>query len=182
MPRRRLEAEAIRDGVMAASGGLTLKTGGTILTYGNRAYVANTEKRGVVDYDRPIRAVYLPVVRSGLYEVFGAFDLPDPTTSNGDRDSTVVAPQALFMMNSSVILTHSKTMADSLLADKTLDNQGRVRNAYERALSRPPTPQEIDGALTFIGSIAKDWQGDEAKAWQSFCKSLLAANEFIYLN
>ncbi len=182
MPRRRLEAEAIRDGVMAASGGLTLKTGGTILTYGDRAYVANTEKRGVVDYDRPIRAVYLPVVRSGLYEVFGAFDLPDPTTSNGDRDSTVVAPQALFMMNSSVILTHSKSMADSLLADKTLDNQGRIRNAYERALSRPPTPQEIDGALTFIGSIAKDWQGNEAKAWQSFCKSLLATNEFIYLN
>ena len=182
MPRRRLEAEAIRDGVMSASGGLTTETGGSILTYKDRAYVANTEKGGKVDYDRPVRAVYLPVVRSSMYDVFSAFDLPDSTMSNGDRDSTVVAPQALFMMNSSVILKHSKTMADSLLADKSLDNQGRIRQAYERALARPPTPQEIDGALTFIGSIAKDWQGDEAKAWQSFCKSLLATNEFIYLN
>ncbi len=182
MPRRRLEAEAIRDAVMSASGGLKIENPGSILTYKDRAYVANTAKGGSVDYDRPVRAVYLPVVRSSMYEVFTAFDLPDPTMSNGDRDSTVVAPQALFMMNSSVILKHSKTMADSLLADKTLDNQGRIRQAYERALSRPPTPQEVDGALTFIGSIAKDWQGDEAKAWQSFCKSLLATNEFIYLN
>ncbi|WP_051670785.1 DUF1553 domain-containing protein [Bryobacter aggregatus] len=181
-PRRRLEAEAIRDGVMSSSGELTTKMGGTILDYKDRAYVANTSKGGSVDYDRPIRSVYVPVVRSSMYEVFSAFDLPDPTMSNGDRDATVVAPQALFMMNSSVILIHSRKMADSLLADQTLDNQGRIRQAYERALSRPPTAQEIDQALTFLGSIEKDWKGDNAKAWQSFCKSLLATNEFIYLN
>jgi hypothetical protein len=182
MPRRRLEAEAIRDGIMSVSGGLTDATGGSILSYKDRQYVANTAKGGDVDYDKPIRAVYIPVVRSSMYDVFQAFDLPDPSTPNGDRESTVVAPQALFMMNSSIVLQHSRKLADSLLARHDLDDAGRIREAYERALSRPPTPAEIDNALTFITRIQPEWKGDKNKAWQSFCKSLLASNEFIYIN
>ena len=46
----------------------------------------------------------MPVVRSSMYEMFQAFDLPDPSTPNGDRNATVVAPQALFMMNASLVL------------------------------------------------------------------------------
>jgi hypothetical protein len=117
-----------------------------------------------------------------MYEVFSAFDLPDPTMSNGDRDSTVVAPQALFMMNSSVILNHSRKLAEKLLADTSLDAAGRVKTAYERALTRPASNQEIDQALTFVAKMQREWKGDELKAWQSFCKSLLASNEFIYMN
>jgi len=181
MPRRRLEAESIRDGIMAVSGGLTYDAGGSILHYKDREYVANTAKGGDIDYDRPVRAVYIPVVRSSMYDVFQAFDLPDPSTSNGDRDSTVVAPQALFMMNSSVILKHSRKMAEDLLARNTDDN-ARIREANERALSRPATPEEIDLALTFISRVEQQWQGDKAKAWQSFCKALLASNEFVYIN
>jgi hypothetical protein len=182
MPRRRLEVEAIRDGIMSVSGGLIDTTGGSILTYKDRQYVANTAKGGAIDYDRPIRAVYLPVVRSSMYDVFQAFDFPDPSTSNGDRDSTVVAPQALFMMNSSVMLQHSWKLADTLLARGDLDDPGRIREVYERALSRLPTPDEIDNALTFLTRMQSEWQGDRNKAWQSFCKALLASNEFVYIN
>ena len=111
MNRRRLEAELIRDGIMEVSGGLKNDyAGGTILNYKDRQYVANTSKGGDVDYDRPIRAVYVPVVRSSMYALFSAFDLPDSAVSNGDRDASVVAPQALFMMNGSVMLKHSKIM------------------------------------------------------------------------
>ena len=183
MPRRRLEAEAIRDGIMSVSGALTFDMGGSMLTYKDRQYVANTAKGGDVDYDRPIRAVYIPVVRSSMYDVFQAFDLPDPSTSNGDRDSTVVAPQALFMMNSSVMLKHSRKMAESLLARADLTTISAIREAYERALSRPPTPQEIDQALTFVARMETRMEGrSRTKAWQSFCKSLLASNEFVYVN
>ncbi len=180
--RQRLEAEEIRDGIMSASGGLTFDGHGTILSYKDRQYVANTSKGSSVDYDRPIRAVYIPVLRSSLYEVFQAFDLPDPTTSNGDRDSTVVAPQALFMMNSSVILKHSKQMAESLLNQASVDDAGRIQQAYLRALGRPATAQEVDSALTFIARMEKEWNGNKVNAWQSYCKSLLASNEFVYLN
>jgi hypothetical protein len=183
MNRRRLEAESIRDGIMEVSGGLDKKyTGGTILNYKDRQYVANTSKGGNVDYDRPIRAIYIPVVRSSMYEVFTAFDLPDPAVSNGDRDSTVVAPQALFMMNGSVMLKHSRIMAEGLLARTDLDDAGRVREAYERALTRPATAAEIDQALTYVARMQEAWKGNRLSAWQSFCKSLLASNEFIYIN
>jgi len=182
MPRRRLEAEAIRDAVMSSSGALEFTMGGSLLTYKDRQYVANTTKGSTVDYDRTIRSVYVPVLRSSMYEVFSAFDLPDPTMPNGDRDSTVVAPQALFMMNSSVILNHSRKLAEKLMADTSLDATGRVKTAYERALTRPATNQEIDQALTFVAKMQREWKGDELKAWQSFCKSLLASNEFIYMN
>jgi len=182
MPRQRLEAESIRDGIMSVSGALAHTEGGSILTYKDRQYVSNTAKRGDIDYDKTIRAVYIPVVRSSMYDVFQAFDLPDPATSNGDRNSTVVAPQALFMMNSSVILQHSRRLADNLLARSDLDDNSRIVEAYERALSRPPTPDEIDSALTFVSRMEREWKGDKVKAWQSFCKSLLASNEFIYLD
>ena len=183
MNRRRLEAESIRDGIMSVSGGLNLQsTGGSILSYKDRQYVANTEKGGRVDYERNIRAVYIPVVRSSMYDVFTAFDLPDPTMLNGDRDATVVAPQALFMMNGAVMLRHSKQMAEGLLARTDLDDAGRVRDAYERALSRPATGREVDQALTYVARMQEAWKGSRASAWQSFCKSLLASNEFIYIN
>jgi hypothetical protein len=183
MPRRRLEAEAIRDAIIATAGALTVDhPGGSMLTYKDRQYVANTAKGSNVDYDRPIRSIYVPLLRSSLYEVFQAFDLPDPASSNGDRDSTVVAPQALFMLNSSVMLKNSRRLAEYLLSRQDLDDTARIRLAYERALSRPPTPGEIDQAQTFIAQIQPDWANDPVKAWQSFAKSLLSANEFIYLN
>jgi len=100
---------------------------------------------------------------------------------NGDRDSTVVAPQALFMMNSSVMLQHSLKLAERLLSTQQ-DDAARIREAYESALARPPTPQEVDRGQTFVARMEREWQGDRKKAWQSFCKSLLSSNEFIYLN
>jgi hypothetical protein len=184
--RRRLEAEAIRDAVMSVTGNLQFVDGGSILTYKDRQYVANTSRRGGVDYDRNIRAVYLPVIRSSMYDVFTAFDLPDPSTPLGDRDSTIVAPQALFMLNGSILLSGTRKMADSLLALPDADDAARIRQAYERALSRPPSSGEVDQALTFIGNIEKalppGTKDRRARAWQSFCKALLASNEFIYVN
>jgi len=179
--RRRLEGEAIRDAIMQVSGDLdTQHAGGSILTYKDRQYVANTSKRGGVDYDRNIRAVFVPVVRSSMYEVFTAFDMPDPAVPVGDREASVVAPQALFMMNSVVMLRHSKKMAERLLAVPG-DDAARVREAYELALSRPASGREIDLALSFLGRLAPK-QSDRVMVWQSFCKALLSSSEFIYLN
>jgi hypothetical protein len=88
MNRRRLEVESIRDAIMAVCGDLNFTDGGRSLVLKDRQYV-----NVAIDFDRNIRAVYLPVIRSSMYDVFQAFDLPDPSTSNGDRNSTVVAPR-----------------------------------------------------------------------------------------
>ncbi|MEZ5404283.1 MAG: PSD1 and planctomycete cytochrome C domain-containing protein [Bryobacteraceae bacterium] len=186
--RRRLEVEPMRDGIMAVSGSIDFHMGGSLLNYKDRQYVANTAKGGDVDYDRNLRAVYIPVVRSSMYDVFRAFDLADPSTGNGDRGSTVVAPQALFMMNGSVMLRHSRVMAENLLA-RPGDDAARIREAYERAYARPPSPAEIDRGLTFLARIDEALKNRETNqtlrrtlAWQSLCKALLSASEFIYLN
>jgi len=121
--------------------------------------------------------------------MFQAFDLPGSSTPNGDRHSTVVAPQALFVMNASLVLKCTKSMAQKLLLRTDLDDAARIRDAYERALARPPAAQDIDRALTFIARVEKASETHETDptarhlfAWQSFCKALIASNEFIYLN
>ena len=79
----------------------------------------------------PRRSVYIPVVRSSMYEMFQAFDLPDPSTPNGDRNSTVVAPQALFMMNATLVLKSTRNMAEKLL-----DRSDRRRRAHPRGVRK----------------------------------------------
>jgi hypothetical protein len=189
MNRQRLEAEQIRDAIMAVSGDIDFKMGDSMLKLRDRQYVSNTARGGAIDYDRNLRAVYLPVVRSSGYDVFQAFDFADPSTPNGDRNSTVVAPQALFMMNGSVVLHHTRILADKLLGRAELDDAARIREAYERTLGRLPEPSEIDRALTFIARVDQALEDEtpgaeerRALAWQSFCKALIASNEFIYLN
>ena len=190
MPRRRLEAESIRDAIMSVSGHLDLTMGGTLLEkYKPRQYVSNTKQGGNVDYDRNIRAVYVPVVRSAMYDFFRSFDFADPSALNGDRGSTVVAPQALFAMNGSVLLEHSRLWAERLLGRDDLSDPQRVMVAYEEAFSRRPRPNETDRALTFIheiGQTLEERQPDpdqrRAKAWESFCRGLFGSSEFIYLD
>src|SRR5438445_12323017 len=91
--------------------------------------------------------------------------------------------------SSDVCSSDLRTMAGKLLARADIDDAGRVRDAYERALGRPPAAKEMDRALSFIAQVEramKDRNQDPAErrvfAWQSFCKSLIASNEFIYLN
>ena len=190
MPRRRLEAESIRDAIMLVSGDLDLTPGGTLLErYKPREYFSNTKKGGEVDYDRNIRAVYMPVVRSTLYDFFQAFDFADPSALNGDRQSSVVAPQALFVMNGSIPLKHSHKWASRLLGRGDLTDAGRVDVAYEEAFARLPDVNERDRALTFIHKMEAtleeselDGSKPQERAWESFCRTLFGSSEFIYLN
>ena len=103
--RRRLDAEEVRDAVLAVSGGLDRAMGGTRLAVQNHAYVNSTVSltRGGI-YNVGIRSVYLPVIRSGLYPVFQAFDFADPSTSAGLRVPTTVPTQALFFLNDGLVL------------------------------------------------------------------------------
>ncbi len=188
MNRRRLEAEAIRDAMLAVSGRLDRSMGGSLLPTANRAYVTSTANVDPVIYESSRRSVYLPVVRSALYDVFQAFDFPDPSVVNASRQSTTVAPQALFMMNSKFAAEQSMAMAEALLADESQSDEDRVREAYMLAYSRPPTPGELDAALAYVQRYYEATTGTEPDAnrrrllaWQSLCRAILAANEFVYI-
>lgn len=186
--RLRLEAEAVRDSILAVSGQLDRTLGGTLLTFRDREYVTSTANADPVNYRSSRRSVYLPVIRSALYDVYTAFDFGDPTVMNGDRPTTTVAPQALFMMNSALVLEQTKAMATALLAHQELDDIGRIQLAYETCYGRPAQPAEIQRARDFLQRLARIYaaQSSEEKmanlrAWQSLCKALVAANEFLYI-
>ena len=188
--RRRLEAEEVRDAILVMGGALEPQFGGQLMTFKNRQYVTGVAGVGAqaANYDTPRRSVYLPVLRSAVYDVMQAFDFGDPSVINGERSSTTVAPQALFMMNHKLVATSATRLAESLLAATELDDAGRIRRAYEQTVSRPPTAAETQRLLAFLAH-ADTHLGPEPTApaerrrllWRSLCRVLLAANEFVYL-
>ena len=123
MNRRRLEAEQLRNALLTCSGRLDTTMGGTLLKYKNHTYVTSTASSNDVSYQTRRRSVYLPIVRSAVYDVLSAFDFADPSTSSGKRPSTTVAPQALFMMNGPLMLEESRAMAERVSSGADNDAQ-----------------------------------------------------------
>ena len=162
---------------------------GSILTTKNRAYVTSTGNRNYDGYDSNKRSIYLPVVRSALYEMFQVFDFAEPSLLNGDRATTTVAPQSLFMMNSVLVTENARLLAAGLLEDHNLEDSGRIVQIYRRAFGRPPSEQEVKRGLQFIARFEQEFRARDVdasdsrlRAWQSFCKTIFAASEFIYIN
>jgi hypothetical protein len=187
MNRRRLDAEEIRDSLLEMGGSLDLSMGGSMLPTKNRGYVTSTANVDPVAYQTNRRSIYLPVVRSALYEILRAFDFADPSYLSGKRQATTVAPQALFIMNSQLVAEQSKALAVKLLSDSRFDDRGRLRRVYLSAYGRPPSDLELSRALAHIEQYASDENSQGSpeqrrlKAWQSLVRAIFAANEFIYV-
>ena len=156
MNRRRLEAEALRDGLLAACGTLDLTMGGSMLPTKNHDYVTGTGSNLPPNlYNSQRRSVYLPVVRSALYDVFQSFDFADPSVMSGRRDTTTVAPQALFMMNSQLVSQGTRAWAQRLLQGPPADDAARVEAIYQQAYSRPATASEAVAGAAVRQSIPR---------------------------
>jgi Protein of unknown function (DUF1553)/Protein of unknown function (DUF1549)/Planctomycete cytochrome C len=168
--RRRLEAECIRDTMLAVSGKLSSARAGpsypsTLLAdYGFKA----TDTR---------RSVYLPVFRNALPEALEAFDFADPSMVTGRRNLSTVAPQALYLMNHPFPAEQAKHAAARLLSEKLSDDTARVTRAYRLTLGRAPTTGEREVALTFV-SRGKD----ATKSWAGVFHALFASAGFRYVD
>jgi hypothetical protein len=186
---RRLEAEAIRDNLLAVSGRLDRSMGGSLLHLKNRAYFFDHTSKDTTKYDSRRRALYLPVVRNNVYDVFQLFDFPDPAVANGDRATTTVATQALFFLNSDWVAQLCEEWATTLLKDAGLDDAGRVDRMYRQAYARKPTPKESAEALELVRRVDTALARPESRAdrrrlqaWASLCQTIMSANEFVYVN
>ncbi|WP_339908152.1 DUF1553 domain-containing protein [Symmachiella dynata] len=189
MNRRRLTAEELRDAVLSIAGTMDSTMGGTLLPTKNHAYVASTASVNATPYESTRRSVYLPVIRSGLFEMFQAFDFPDPSTSNGDRATTTVAPQALFLLNSDFMAEQTEAMARDLLSRDGLDDAARLDWCYRRTLGRGPSSEETAQTLEFLTNYiaameqrVPDAQDRQRQAWQGLCRVLLSSSEFLYVD
>jgi hypothetical protein len=185
---RRLEAEAVRDSLLAVGGLLDRAAGGPALAHvKNRDYLFDHTSKDQTNYASDRRSVYLPVIRNNLYDVFQLFDAPDPAVPNGDRASTTVPTQALFFMNSDLAARSADALAGRLLARPGLDDAGRVRLLFALAYGRPPSEEEVKrvtaGVVAFDAGFADEADSTKRrrKAWSAACQVVLAANEFIYV-
>lgn len=184
--RRRLQAEEIRDALLFVSDGLDFRMGGTYLPMKSRQYVTSTANVNPAIYNQSCRSVYIPVVRSALYDVFQAFDFADPSVLIAQRDATTVAPQALFMLNSQITAQASRAIAEALLNRSDLDDAARIRELFQKSNARDATPHDVARCLAFVQKYETAAQSQalpaaRQKAWQALCRSVLAANEFLYV-
>jgi hypothetical protein len=185
---RRLEAEAIRDSLLAVSGAFDLSMGGKVLQLKNREFVFNHTSKDATRYEGYRRSLYQPIIRNHLYDVFDLFDFPDPAIETGDRAATTIAPQALFMMNSDFVLEAASHLAAELLRNEALPDTERVERAYIKSYGRPPTASETARALGFLerseaqlaGSVSAQSER-RLRSWQDLCQVILASNEFVYV-
>ena len=175
MNRQRLEAEQLRDSLLAVSGSLDLQLGGKTLPLRNREFVFNHTSKDNTTYESPRRALYLPIIRNHLNDILEQFDYPDPTMPTGSRNATVVAPQALLMLNSPFVMDCAARLASHLQQSSPTDAQ-RYHLATTLLYSRPATPTETTRALHWLTT-----QPNPSQAWTQLCHTLLATNEFLYL-
>ena len=173
---QRLQAEILRDALLAVGGGLDLKMYGP----------------SVLD-DAPRRSVYLRVKRSELIPMMTMFDAPEPTQSIGERANTTIPTQALTLMNS----PFARKMAEGLAkranppgvgspAMKPADLDAAITRAYEIALSRKPAPHELAAMREFVTGQMTALGGPTSvnvdRALVEMCQVMLCVNEFVYVD
>ncbi|MEY3276185.1 MAG: hypothetical protein RL153_1452 [Verrucomicrobiota bacterium] len=161
---RRLEAEALRDAMLAASGVLDPAM------YG----------RGTLDPATRRRSVYLTVKRSQLVGDMVAFDAPEPLTSQARRPVTTVAPQALLLMNGPHVRSWAEAMARRAGAGRDAD-EAVARRMYGLALGRDPTAREQAAALAYVRGRGAADGGARVRAWADVGQVIFGLDEFAYL-
>lgn len=168
MNRRRLEAEGIRDNLLAVSGRLDRKMGGV----------------GERDFTMPRRTLYIMTVRSERSGFGPLFDMADSTAPVEKRVVSTVAPQALFVLNNPFALEQAQNLAKRLQKEVPRDESGRIRRAYVVLYGRPATEREVQIGTAYLTRMRKQFTEAEAEArsWEAYCQVLLCANEFIYVD
>jgi hypothetical protein len=169
-PRRRLEAEAMRDAILAASGRLDPAAGGPTV----RPAASNDYR---YEQDSLRRSVYLPALRNSLPEFLEAFNLADPSRTTGRRDLGTIAPQALLMLNHPFVLEEAQHASKRVCGEGKCD-ESRLEIATYRVLGRAPLGSERALVSSLLAAAPK---GGEEEAWSTILQGLFASLDFRYL-
>ena len=180
-PRRRLDGEALRDAMLAVSGQLNLKAGGPSvfpelppeLQKATPSWKPSTDAS-----ERNRRSVYVFVKRNLRYPLFALFDAPDRNETCARRFTTTTAPQALTLLNDTVVLSFAKAFATRVTKEVGTDREKVIDRAFPLAMGRPPTTEERAAMLGYL----KRHKGTEAEAVVDLCHTLLNVNEFLYVD
>lgn len=171
---KRLEAEAVRDTILAVSGELNHDVGGPGY-HDFTTFVQNTQFYAPIDpvgesFQR--RSLYRTWIRSGRNRFLDVFDCPDPSTKTPKRAVTTTPLQALSLMNNSFVLRMSDRLAESIRDTCGDETSQQIKHIYRRAFGRVPDRKELELAGRFI----------KQHGLAAFCRVIFNSNEFLYVD
>ncbi len=186
--RRRLDAEAIRDALMSASGTLNRQRPGPHPFPPIAEWHWTQHNQFKTVYDTPHRSVYLMTQRLQRHPFLALFDGPDTNTTTEQRPVSTVPQQALHLMNSPEMQKLAGAFAIRLLGTKSA-NVDRIRLAHLLCYARPATGAEVSRGEQYLkryldearrAGVAPDQA--ERQSWTSYARILMSANEFVYVD
>ena len=177
--RRRLDAECLLDSILSVSGQLDSQVGSPTIRPG-------TSSDFGYEFNLTRRAVYWPVMRNSLPEIFEAFDFPDPSMVSGRRNVSTVAPQALYLMNNPFVAKQAQKAAERLLESTDRSLEQNVDMLFRRTLGRLPTEVERNKAIQYvtleIGVDSKDAATETVKRLSQLAQALFGTMDFRYVD
>ncbi|MCP4173234.1 MAG: DUF1553 domain-containing protein [Fuerstiella sp.] len=176
--RRRLDVESLRDSTLQISGQLDLNQ------VGGRTIEKITQYDNAYDHDqfsRNIRSVYVPFFRNCMLEMFEVFDITNPNLVTGQRTSSTLPSQGLFLLNSPFMLEQSKVAAEHFLKTQSVDAaavDAMIDDVFLRTLGRSPTMAELEPLQSYLTEEG----ADSTDAWASVFQALFASVDFRYID
>jgi hypothetical protein len=191
-PLRRMEAEAIRDTILSASGKINLQAGGEPFFPSIPKSVREGYRQGKWILTREEastwrRSVYSYWKRGLKYPMFEVLDQPDLNVTCERRNVTTVPTQALTLLNNEFVLLQAQYFAERVAADVGSDTTRQIEDLYSIALSRRPTPKELESQLAFLQRqreyhVAHASRSADLAALTDLAHVMLNATEFVYIN
>ena len=192
-PQRRLEAEAIRDSILVASGKLNTQFGGEPFfpPLPKSVWESSGKGKWILTEEGPDvwrRSVYSYWKRGLKHPMLEVFDQPNPNVTCERRNTTTVPTQALTLLNNEFVLLHARHFAERVIEDVGTDREAQVRRAYQIALGRDPGPGELARNSEFLDKQAAyhadrdSEQSTNHAALTDLCDVMLNLNEFVYIN
>ena len=187
-PRRRLDAESIRDGMLAAGGVLDLSPAGPHPFPPVEKWNYTIHNPFYAVYETKRRSVYLMVQRQKKHPFLSLFDGADPNVSTDRRHATITPAQSLFLMNDPFVHECAAALARRVLGLSD-DDGARVRLAFEITQGREPDADDFVRAGGFLAryreklsSAGKSLDEQQLGAWSAYARVLLTSNGFLYVD
>ena len=187
-PRRRIDAEAIRDTLLELGGNLDLSPAGPHPFPPEHSWKFTQHNPFKAIYETNRRSVFLMTQRIQRHPFLAIFDGADPSTSTATRMSTTTPLQALYFLNDPFVHEQAKRVAERIVR-QTNDDASRIAFAFQLLLLRNATNEEAVSSVEFINNAKKllseggvASEEVEREAWQAYVRSLFRLNEFVYLD
>jgi hypothetical protein len=187
-PRRRLDAEQIRDALLSVSGALDLSPGGAHPFPPENTWKFSQHEPFISLYETNRRSVYLMQPRIRRHPFLAVFDGADANVSTARRQVSTTPLQALFAMNDPFAHEQAATLAGRLLRERPDDRQ-RLELAHQLAFARPASAEEIRDDLAWLSRVREKLASGNVpaeerplKAWSSYARALLGSSEFLFVD